>query len=62
MMSGDEATPDRTHLVIEAVERIRAYRDRALGHSWTSRVGYCAEPNGISATYCETGILLAALR
>jgi hypothetical protein len=59
-MSSD--SPDRSHLIAEAVERIRAHHDRTLGHGWTSRVGYCAEPNGISAIYCETGILLAAIR
>ena len=31
----------------EAVERIRSHHDRTLGHSWTTRVGYCAEPDGI---------------
>jgi hypothetical protein len=45
----------------EAVERIRAHHDKTLGHSWTNRVGYCAEPDGISATYCETGILLSVI-
>ena len=46
----------------EAIERIRVHHDKTLGHSPTNRIGYCAEPNGISATYCETGILLAGLR
>ena len=46
----------------EAIERIRVHHDKTLGHSATNRIGYCAEPNGISATYCETGILLAGLR
>lgn len=45
----------------EAVERIRAHHDLTLRHSQTSVLGYCAEPDGISATYCEAGILLAAL-
>jgi len=52
----------RPNQVAEAVERIRAHHDRTLGHSPTNRIGYCAEPDGISATYCETGTLLAGLR
>jgi hypothetical protein len=46
----------------EAIERLRVHHDKTLGHSPTNRIGYCAEPDGISATYCETGILLAGLR
>jgi hypothetical protein len=53
---------ERTVKWQEAVERIRAHHDKTLGHSPTNRIGYCAEPDGISATYCETGILLAGLR
>ena len=56
-----ESAPSRDETA-EAVERIRAHHDRTLGHSPTNRIGYCAEPDGISATYCETGILLAAIR
>lgn len=45
----------------ESIERIRAHHDRTLGHGLTNRLGYCAEPDGISAAYCETGILLAGI-
>jgi hypothetical protein len=78
LLGGDRLRVDDDHLIhdvetcslclpglerlAEAVERIRAHHDRTLGHTPTNRVGYCAEPDGISATYCETGILLAALR
>jgi hypothetical protein len=47
--------------VSEAVERIRAHHDRSSGHVPTNTVGYCGESDGISAAYCETGVLLAAL-
>jgi hypothetical protein len=52
----------RPNQIAEAVERIRANHDRSRGHSRTNIVGYCAEPDGISAAYCEIGILLEALR
>jgi hypothetical protein len=52
----------RAYKLNEAIERIRVHHDKTLGHSPTNRIGYCAEPDGISATYCETGILLAGLR
>jgi hypothetical protein len=43
----------------EATAKIRD--GHALNHAPTTVLGYCAENDGISATYCETGILLVAL-
>lgn len=50
----------RPDQLAEAVERIRAHHDRTLKHGRTNTITYCAEPDGISATYCEVGTLLAA--
>jgi hypothetical protein len=43
----------------EAVSRIR--KAHSMNHVPTSVVSYCGESDGISAVYCETGILLRAL-
>ena len=51
----------RANQLAESVEGVRSHHDRTLRHSPTNVIGYCAEPDGISATYCETGILLAAI-
>lgn len=45
----------------EAIERIRSHHDRSSGHVPTNTIGYCGESDGISATYCETGVLLMAI-
>jgi hypothetical protein len=52
----------RPNQIAEAVERIRANHDRSSGHVPTNTIGYCGESDGISAVYCETGVLLAAIR
>lgn len=60
-MSSWTAPPPTRQQVIEAGIITRRERHAGLGHEPTSVVGYCAEPDGISATFCVEGFWLETL-
>jgi hypothetical protein len=46
--------------VVSTMAEIREWHD-LKGHSRSSEPGWCAESNGVTATYCEHGLLLAEI-